>query len=103
MKAFKITVAILLIAATVCILASCAAKPSGTYEGPIADLVFKGNKITYKLGNLELTGTYKMDGEKINITWNGGEGHEFTVAVWDKEDDEIVVGEGIRSIVYRKK
>ena len=104
MKAFKITVAALLIAAMVCILAACAAKPSGTYEGTLASITFKGNKITYKLGNLELNGTFKMDGENINITWDEGEGgKEFKVATWDKKDDEIVVGEGILSTIYKKK
>ena len=102
MKAIKAIVAVLLIASMVCIFAACASKPSGTYEGTLASITFKGNKITYKLGNLELNGTFKMDGENINITWNDG-ADEFTVATWDKEDDEIVVGEGILAITYKKK
>ena len=102
MKAIKAIVAVLLIASMVCIFAACAAKPSGTYEGIASSITFKGNKITYKLANIELKGTFKMDGENIKITWNE-ENNEFKLATWDKEDDEIVIGEGWGALIFKKK
>jgi predicted small secreted protein len=42
-------------------LVSCGNTLSGTYEGWLFDLKFKGNKVTVIAGDKQLTGTYEIE------------------------------------------
>jgi hypothetical protein len=66
MKRFSRVLALALVLAMTCLLfASCGV--SGTYEGILANITFKGNKITLAKGGIQAEGTYKISGDKITI------------------------------------
>ena len=65
--------ALVLVAAMLCIaLASCGL--SGTYKNSgifglgATELKFSGSKVTITMGDVEATGKYEIDGDKITIT-----------------------------------
>ena len=66
MKISTRVIALAMVLAMTCLLlASCGV--SGTYEGTLANITFKGNKITLEKGGIQAEGTYKINGDKITI------------------------------------
>ncbi len=77
------------------VLASCGTKLSGTYKGTLTSLTFDGDKVKASAGPISIEGTYKIDGDKITLTFGndtlklGGE-HTF-----EKDGDTIKI-DGIK-------
>ncbi|MBQ9745844.1 MAG: hypothetical protein IJW21_03395 [Clostridia bacterium] len=100
--------ALALVVATLCLaLASCGGL-SGTYSNNglfglgATELEFSGSKVTIKVGDLEATGNYEIDDDKITITLDniddGSASWEDLLAgfsgtkSFEKGDDYIKIG-----------
>lgn len=76
----------------VCGCGDQAKRPSGTYgDGQVATMTFEGKNVSLKFGQLSASGTYKMDGNKIIVTFDGYEDPKNYT--YDAEKDTIT-GEG---------
>lgn len=85
-------------------LVACGNKLSGTYKteeklGSYMSYTFDGDKVTCKLVAAGITaatleGTYKIDGDKITLTWNSDEIDGALAGELDftKTDDGIKIG-----------
>ena len=106
-KNFIKAVAMVLLLATVCVaFASCGKTLSGKYSAELlgtgATMTFKGSKITttYKAAGKEIytvEGTYKIEDDKITITYEGEKADEAkdyagTFDFKEKEDGSIKIG-----------
>lgn len=82
-------------------LVACGNKLSGTYESSVTGLLsytFEGSKVTFTVGSGKLstsiTGTYKIDGDTITLTW-GDEKNDKALSgeqSFEKTDDGIKIG-----------
>ncbi len=90
-RTVKSIVAIVIVLSFVLTLAACGNKPSGTYGSDTYSMTFKGDKVTYKFGSLSIEGTFEMDGDSINITWNDGENSSSTPSglTYNKDKDTV--------------
>ena len=88
-RVLAVAMALLMVMA---VLSSCGTKLSGTYEGFLTTLTFDGDKVVASAGPISIEGTYKIDGDKITLTFGndtlklGGE-HTF-----EQDGDTIKIG-----------
>lgn len=85
-------------------LVACGNKLSGTYKtdsvlGSYMSYTFDGDKVTFEvvaagISTVKIDGTYKIDGEKITLTW-GDETSDKALSGeldFEKTDDGIKIG-----------
>ena len=68
----RVTALAIILVMAVAVLASCGTKLSGTYKDDatgLTTLTFDGDKVTAKAGVVSVEGTYKIDGDKITLTF----------------------------------
>jgi hypothetical protein len=73
MKTFAKVISVALVAVMLlCVLSSCATRLNGTYESKLGTtLTFKGEKVTYKAGPIEINGTYEINDDEITLKLDG--------------------------------
>lgn len=103
-RILSLALAVLMLAATALTLASCGSKLSGTYKtdavfGSYVSYTFKGDKVTFETVVAGVTaatieGTYKIDGDKITLTWGDEKNDKALSGEMDykKTDDGIKIG-----------
>lgn len=120
-KTLTAIAALMLIVGVMLSLVSCGGL-SGTYDGTLFDLKFKGEKVTVIAGEYELDGTYKLekddDGNKY-ITFDfidedkADEEQKQVLKIVDallsaklpysESDGTLTIGKGIASLKFTKK
>ena len=95
-KLLRSAILITLVLVVLLSLASCSAKPKGTYSNSLLSLTFDGDDVTAKVlgsDSLSVSGKYKLGDEgEIIITWDDGEDSSAqlpTGLTYNKDDDKL--------------